>query len=150
MKERNVWVRYFDINQFFIHLDSVTIFIRSTFNGWFAIYNITVKFVPNMNEKHDTSSFTASYIKVYYYLNYIYSYYSGFDQCNERRLYSVTSSLTGWALTQNFHNRMMTSSNGNIYRVTDHLCGEFTGHRWIPRTKASDAELWCFLWSASE
>ena len=27
------------------------------------------------------------------------------------------------------------------------LRGEFTGHRWIPRTKASDAELWCFLWS---
>ena len=27
---------------------------------------------------------------------------------------------------------------------------EFTGPRWIPRTKASDAELWCFLWSASE
>ena len=25
---------------------------------------------------------------------------------------------------------------------------EFTGHRWIPRTKPSDAELWCFLWSA--
>ena len=45
---------------------------------------------------------------------------------------------------------MMTSSNGNIFRVTGHLCGEFTGHRWIPRTKASDAELWCFLWSASE
>ena len=22
-----------------------------------------------------------------------------------------------------------------------------TGHRWIPRTKAIDAELWCFLWS---
>ena len=42
----------------------------------------------------------------------------------------------------------MTSSNGNIVRVTGHLCGEFTGHRWIPRTKASDAELWCFLWSA--
>ena len=31
-----------------------------------------------------------------------------------------------------------------------HLCGEFTSHRWIPRTKASEAELWCFLWSASE
>ena len=24
------------------------------------------------------------------------------------------------------------------------------GHLWIPRTKASDAELWCFRWSASE
>ena len=47
-------------------------------------------------------------------------------------------------------NVMMTSSNGNIFRVTGHLCGEFTGHRWIPRTKASDAELWYFLWSATE
>ena len=28
--------------------------------------------------------------------------------------------------------------------ATGHLCGEFTGHRWIPRAKASDAELWCF------
>ena len=25
------------------------------------------------------------------------------------------------------------------------LCEEFTGHRWIPLTKAIDAELWCFL-----
>ena len=30
---------------------------------------------------------------------------------------------------------MMTSSNGNIFHVTDPLCGEFTGDRWIPRTK---------------
>ena len=45
---------------------------------------------------------------------------------------------------------MMTSSNGNNFRVTGHLCGEFTGPRWIPCTKASDAELWCFLWSAFE
>ena len=28
--------------------------------------------------------------------------------------------------------------------------GKFTGPRWIPHTKASDAELWCFLWSESE
>ena len=40
---------------------------------------------------------------------------------------------------------MMASSNGNIFRVTGHLCGEFNGPWWIPRTKASDAELWCFL-----
>ena len=36
---------------------------------------------------------------------------------------------------------MMTSLNGNIYRVPGPVCGEFTGHRWIPLTKASDAEL---------
>ena len=45
---------------------------------------------------------------------------------------------------------MMTSSNGNTFRVTGHLCGEFTGSRWIPSTKASDAGLSCFLWSAPE
>ena len=39
----------------------------------------------------------------------------------------------------------MTSSNENGFRVTGHLCGEFTGPRWIPRTKASDAGLWCFF-----
>ena len=37
-----------------------------------------------------------------------------------------------------------------IFRVTGPLWGEFTGHRWIPLTKASDAELWCFLWSGTE
>ena len=45
---------------------------------------------------------------------------------------------------------MMTSSNGIISRVTGHLCGEFTAHRWIAHTNASDAELWCLLWSAPE
>ena len=44
----------------------------------------------------------------------------------------------------------MTSSNGNIFRVTGPLCGEFTGHRWIILTKASDAELWCFLSAVPE
>ena len=36
---------------------------------------------------------------------------------------------------------MMTSSNRNTFRVAGPLCGEFTGHRWIPLTKASNAEL---------
>ena len=34
------------------------------------------------------------------------------------------------------------------FRVTGPTCGEFTGDRWIPLTKASDAELWCCPWSA--
>ena len=45
---------------------------------------------------------------------------------------------------------MKTSSNGNLFRVTGPLWGEFTGHRWIPLIKASDAELWCLIWSAHE
>ena len=39
----------------------------------------------------------------------------------------------------------MTSSNGNIFRVTGHLCGEFTSDRWIPLTKASDLKLDIFF-----
>ena len=30
-----------------------------------------------------------------------------------------------------WHYFMMMSSNGNIFRVTGHLCREFTGRRWI-------------------
>ena len=34
---------------------------------------------------------------------------------------------------------MMTSSNRKQFRVTGPLCGEFTGHRWIPAHKGQ----WC-------
>ena len=43
---------------------------------------------------------------------------------------------------------MMTSPTGNIFRLDGPLCGKFTSHRWIPLTKASDAEHCFFLWSA--
>ena len=49
------------------------------------------------------------------------------------------------ALLQTKSSFMMTSSKGNIIRVTGPLWGEFTGHRWIPLTKASDAEPCCFF-----
>ena len=39
----------------------------------------------------------------------------------------------------------MTSSNRSIFHITRPLCGEFTSPRWIPLTKASDSELWCFF-----
>ena len=48
------------------------------------------------------------------------------------------------------NNHTMTSSIGNIYRITGSLCGEIIGHRWIPLTKASDAVLWRFLLSVPE
>ena len=53
----------------------------------------------------------------------------------EMSLHIITSSCIG----------VITSPTGNISRVTGHFCGEFTGDRWIPRTKASGAELWCSL-----
>ena len=50
-----------------------------------------------------------------------------------------------WNSLSKFHCGQL---NGIIFLVTGPLCGELTGHRWIPLTKASDAEIWCFLWSA--
>ena len=40
---------------------------------------------------------------------------------------------------------MMTSSNVNIFCLTGPLYGEFTGHRWIPLTKASDTLMFSFI-----
>ena len=49
-----------------------------------------------------------------------------------------------------FGSSMMTWSNGNIFRVTGPLWGEFTSHWLIPLTKTRKSELWCFLWFAPE
>ena len=38
----------------------------------------------------------------------------------------------------------------SLYGVPGRLWGESTGHRWIPLTKASDADLLCILWFAPE
>ena len=71
-----------------------------------------------------------------------------FDTRKEIRLTTaiigVQTSETVMLEWTDFQN-MMTSSNGNIFRVTVPLCMEFTAHWRIPRTMASDTELWCFL-----
>ena len=43
----------------------------------------------------------------------------------------------------------MTSFDGNIFRVTGLLCGEFTGHRWIPCTKGQwrGVLMFSFVWN---
>ena len=40
---------------------------------------------------------------------------------------------------------MMTSSNGNTFRVTGPFWGESTSHRWIPLKRAHNTELWYFF-----
>ena len=98
----------------------------------------------------------------YYVINVVKKYNGQLRLCLWLYFITIIIDLRRWS-AQSQHNAgcnissdmqwekiMMTSSNGNIFRVTGHLCGEFTGHRWINHTKASDAELWCFLWTASE
>ena len=45
--------------------------------------------------------------------------------------------------------QMMTSSIGNIFRVTGLLCGKFNGDRWIPRTKGQwhRALMFSLIWA---
>ena len=47
-------------------------------------------------------------------------------------------SLESWSV-------MMMSCHRNAFHITGPLWGESTGYRWIPLSKASDAELWWFL-----
>ena len=44
-----------------------------------------------------------------------------------------------------FNHAMMTSSNGNLFRVIGPLCGEFTGHCWIPLTKPVTRSFYVFF-----
>ena len=50
--------------------------------------------------------------------------------------------LCHYSLCENPHDDVIKWKHFSRYWP---LCGEFTGHRWIPSTKANDAELWCFL-----
>ena len=63
------------------------------------------------------------------------------------KLTTLLSSVVKFEISPEF---MMTSSNGNIFRITGPLWGESIGHWRIPITKASDAESWCFRRSAPE
>ena len=42
---------------------------------------------------------------------------------------------------------MMTSSNGNIYRITGPLCGGFTGDRGLNKRLSKQLRRWLF-WNA--
>ena len=133
------------------------------YTGMHAIYDIRPKHMLNLD-------LTKSRLRTTYFW-----VVKSFWKFTQRMTLSLTSSVPRWncqkdlpivkdVLTQQdsaifqFKMRfewisvsnMMTSSNGNIFRVTGHLCGKFTGPRWISHTKASDAELWCYLWFTPE
>ena len=64
-----------------------------------------------------------------------------------------TGNNTHFRLLRSCHwkkQKFSASSNESSFRVTGPFCGESTVHRWIPLTKASDAEFWCVIWSALE
>ena len=61
------------------------------------------------------------------------TYSGGSSTIFDTKEYNGFGGVNSGPLISRLH--MMTSSNGNIFRVTGPLCGEFTGHRWILHTK---------------
>ena len=86
--------------------------------------------------------------------------YSTVDSGTDQRKHQSSASLAfvreihRWPVNVSIwwrHHRLIKSGISKLLNLnTGPLCGEFTGHRWIPLTKACDAELWYFLWSALE
>ena len=52
-----------------------------------------------------------------------------------QKIENITSDRMGMITHICFEISMMASSNGNIFRVSGPLCGEFTGHGWIPQPR---------------
>ena len=126
------------------HCGNLTIAPVPAKQPWWIWINTSYKFIMNDCITTTKQSTTKPYA---YFLGYTVgqTWYSGRHPISRTHGQAMGISLVTW-----WCHHMMTSSNGSIFRVTGHLCGEFTGPRWIPHTKASDAELWCLLWSAPE
>ena len=58
---------------------------------------------------------------------------------------SIVTAIRSWAYNFTDHDDVIKWKHFPRYWQ---FVRRTTGHRWIPLTKASDAELWCFLWSA--
>ena len=108
----------------------MTVFVRALTNRNKIKFQCVTECVDLIMRTPEIQSISISWL-----LRYIYMY------CYE---YNLMIYFYWRAITFLSH-IMMMSSNGNIVRDTGHLCGEFTGPRWIPRTKARDAELWYFF-----
>ena len=76
--------------------------------------------------------------EMFYAFSWIYiNIYDNSDWCSARiMLYNFISRTPRYfCVYQSSRVFMLTSSYGNIFRVTGPLCVEFTGHRWISPQK---------------
>ena len=72
-----------------------------------------------------------------------YHYISNISRTKPQNLTFLVSSCSCFCpihWSQVLSRKWKVPSNGNIFCVTGPLCGQFTGHRWIPLTKVSETE----------
>ena len=72
------------------------------------------------------------YTKILIYID-THEFYTtlAFYEILDLKIVSVLKTPSGLVVLKHY---IMTSSNGNIFSVTGHLCGEFTGHRPVTRS----------------
>ena len=107
-----------------------------SFNGEYTCLHINHKYVIIDDYR--------AYDDTFNYLNHAYKLCNHLNTINSH-IRSVKQDQALFSIFFRMPISMMTASNRNIVRVTVPLCVEFIDHRWIPLTKASDAELWCFF-----
>ena len=69
----------------------------------------------------------------------------------KRAIKSLQRSSNFWQASVSVHSRLNSTWRRQLMKTISALlalcvCGDFTGHWWITRSKGGDAELWCFLW----
>ena len=107
-------------------------------------------YVPTLNNLEPLKHFACMFVSTYAINLITCDFYS--RHIKPVSMCDITSghhgmhrrSMPSWCvqMSSNKQQHSMTLSNGKI--VTGHLCWEFTCLRWIPHTKASDADLLMF------
>ena len=111
------------------HYDGIVMKLTALFSDqeMVMLYEVTTAHV------HDRSFIPALYLRPYNYLKAATPVLIIFLEKNIRVVHHDCSLCNlCYESYPSLLMIMVTSSNGNIFRVTGHLCGEFTGHRWIP------------------
>ena len=90
---------------------------------------------------------TKTYFDMLYAMGHSRSYWWQILEWNlikSHGFYSLTSKTPCGKISRSLKATKLSVNHDNVFkwkhfRVPGHLCGEFTGPRWIPRTKSSDA-----------
>ena len=162
---------YCFLTSFFLkwNLRAFTRYISQTvifFTRFIANQILTFKYMSSEDNDRVSRNFDLSIPLRIFYVYFVFVFRGPELWCdticyvqNSMQAEVYTKEVQPWVIPRNLYEKttcrnslesMMTSSNRNIFHITGPLCGEFTSHWWIPHTKASDAQLWGFLWSVPE
>ena len=132
LNELNQLYNYFITTAYLLSLSFSNLAQPSTMHFHF----LHIQHIRQIKSNHCTKEFKLFCAMVWLYLSEwlddkLFSYLSYLDYSSDQSGYGNRKLGTVFPLNE-WSNSMMTSSNGNIFRVTGPLCGEFTGPGEFP------------------